>query len=177
MSDASESNERNEENVRFLDVRPILEAGGSPFPVIMAEVEKLEPGEALRLRAPFEPVPLYSVMGGRGFVRSPRQLTGEDGTAYWEVLFSPLEEAADFAGGADEDDDGPMELDVRGLDPPEPMERVLATLEGLRYDDVLLVRHHREPQPLYPILAERGYSHRAEEDGSGEWRIRIWRNR
>ena len=42
-----------------LDVRPTLRAGGEPFAQIMQAVASLEPGQALRLLATFEPVPLY----------------------------------------------------------------------------------------------------------------------
>ena len=48
------------------DVRPELRAGGEPFPRIMQAVASLEPGQALRLLATFEPIPLYAVLGRKG---------------------------------------------------------------------------------------------------------------
>jgi TusA-related sulfurtransferase len=59
-------------------------------------------------------------------------------------------------------------LDARGLEPPEPMEKVLQTLALLRPGQTIRMLLHREPFPLYPILAERGYRHdtRMEADGS-----------
>jgi uncharacterized protein (DUF2249 family) len=50
-----------------LDVRPILARGEEPFDTIMATVSQLEPGEPLELFTPFEPVPLFSVLGAQGF--------------------------------------------------------------------------------------------------------------
>ncbi len=54
--------------VTSLDVRALLAESNEPFDVIMAAVESLPPGGVLELTAPFEPVPLYKVLGGLGFV-------------------------------------------------------------------------------------------------------------
>ena len=59
-------------------------------------------------------------------------------------------------------------LDARGLEPPEPMEKVMQTLALLRPGQSIRLLLHREPFPLYAVLAERGYAHetRVEADGS-----------
>lgn len=59
-------------------------------------------------------------------------------------------------------------LDARGLEPPEPMEKVMQTLALLRPGQSIRLLLHREPFPLYAVLAERGYVHdtRMEADGS-----------
>ena len=59
-------------------------------------------------------------------------------------------------------------VDARGLEPPEPMERLMQALTLLRRDQSIRLLLHREPFPLYSILAERGYGHdtRMEADGS-----------
>lgn len=59
-------------------------------------------------------------------------------------------------------------VDARELEPPEPMEKVLRTLALLRPGQSIRLLLHREPFPLYPLLAERGYRHatRMEADGS-----------
>ncbi len=59
-------------------------------------------------------------------------------------------------------------VDARGLEPPEPMEKVLQTLDLLRPGQSIRLLLHREPFPLYPLLAERGYRHatRMQADGS-----------
>jgi uncharacterized protein (DUF2249 family) len=59
-------------------------------------------------------------------------------------------------------------VDARWLEPPEPMERVLQALAVLRPGQSIRLLLHREPFPLYPLLAERGYRHdtRLEADGS-----------
>lgn len=61
-------------------------------------------------------------------------------------------------------------VDGRWLEPPEPMERVLMALAMLRPGQTLRLLIHREPLPLYPILAEKGfeYATRPMEDGCFE---------
>ena len=50
-----------------------------------------------------------------------------------------------------------IELDVRGLQPPEPLERVLEALDRLGPDDRIIVKFDRRPVPLYRILERNGY--------------------
>ena len=59
-------------------------------------------------------------------------------------------------------------VDARGLEPPEPMEKVMQVLALLRPGLSIRMLLHREPFPLYAILAERGYRNetRMEADGS-----------
>ena len=61
------------------------------------------------------------------------------------------------------------ELDVRGLEPPAPMMRIMEALARAPREP-LRVRIHREPIPLYELLAERGFAWRTTplEDGSFE---------
>jgi len=61
------------------------------------------------------------------------------------------------------------ELDVRGLEPPAPMMRIMEALTRAP-DEPLRVRIHREPIPLYELLAERGFAWRTTplQDGSFE---------
>jgi hypothetical protein len=66
-----------------VDVRPILRAGGEPFAKIMEALDSLELTEGLRLLATFKPVPLFGMMGSRGFTHEARELDGGE----WEVLF------------------------------------------------------------------------------------------
>ena len=66
-------------------------------------------------------------------------------------------------------------LDVRGLDPPEPLLRVLEAAEALAPGDAIEVIHDRRPLLLYPQLEERGLVHDTDEPGPGVVRIRIRR--
>jgi uncharacterized protein (DUF2249 family) len=50
-----------------------------------------------------------------------------------------------------------IELDVCGLEPPEPMERVLDALSRLQPGQQIRMLIDREPRPLYRILDQNGY--------------------
>jgi uncharacterized protein (DUF2249 family) len=64
-------------------------------------------------------------------------------------------------------------VDARGLEPPEPMERVMQALSLLRPGQSSRLLLHREPFPLYPLLAERGYRHATTMEADGSYVILI----
>jgi len=65
-------------------------------------------------------------------------------------------------------------IDVSELEPPEPMERILARLQQLQSGQLLRVRHRREPFPLYPMLERAGYKHCCIPSGTESFLIYIW---
>ncbi len=52
----------------------------------------------------------------------------------------------------------PAALDLRGLDPPEPMLRILEVMEGKAPGPHVFLLA-REPRPLYPLLRAQGWRH------------------
>lgn len=68
----------------LLDVRPELEQGGEPFVRIMEAAEAIKPGGTLVIIAPFEPAPLYDVLGARGFSHETERVAVDE----WVVRFS-----------------------------------------------------------------------------------------
>ena len=66
-------------------------------------------------------------------------------------------------------------LDVRGLEPPQPLLRVLQEIDRLGPAAELEVRHDRRPILLYPRLDERGFLHETDEPEPGLVRIVIRR--
>lgn len=66
-------------------------------------------------------------------------------------------------------------LDVRGLEPPQPMVEILSKVPELGPGDVLVVEHFREPVPLYPHLEAAGCAHSIEKLGEGRFLLRVWR--
>jgi uncharacterized protein (DUF2249 family) len=143
-----------------VDVRPILRAGGEPFSVIMATLRRLGPGQGLRLYAPFKPVPLFDVMASKGFAHDETELGGGE----WEVRFTPAGPAPLPEPAASAPDrDWPtavVHLDVRDLDPPEPMVRILASIEQLAPGQTLSALLGREPVFLFRELTKRGHQWR-----------------
>ena len=164
-----------------LDVRDDLRMGREPFSRIMAAVALLRPSAVLRLRTTFEPVPLFSVLAKRGFEHHAEQRGADDWVAWFrhsdsskpvtEAAARPMLESRDSGseiGLAD------VILDVRGLEPPEPMVRTLEALEILPATRTLLHVNVRVPQLLLPILLERGFRFEIDETRVGEVRVRIW---
>lgn len=50
-----------------------------------------------------------------------------------------------------------IDIDVCGLEPPEPLERVLDALSRLRHGQCLRMLIDREPRPLYGILERNNF--------------------
>jgi uncharacterized protein (DUF2249 family) len=153
-----------------VDVRDDLRRGEEPFARIVAVAKSLGTADALVIRAPFEPVPLYDVLGRRGLAHWTKQRAPDD----WSVWFyhgasapAPIAPAPAPADGAT--------LDVRGLEPPLPMVRVLERLDALAPGDSLVVLHERRPLFLYPQLDDRGFHHDTDEPEPGLVRIVIRR--
>lgn len=67
-----------------------------------------------------------------------------------------------------------LALDVCGLQPPEPLERVLDTLSGMASDQRLRILIDREPRPLYAILERNGYAYEAHCRDDYLYEILIW---
>ncbi|HUG12229.1 MAG TPA: DUF2249 domain-containing protein [Opitutaceae bacterium] len=66
-------------------------------------------------------------------------------------------------------------IDVRGLEPPEPMTRILLALEKLTSGSELRAITERRPVLLYPELQMRGARFASEELGDGSWLTTIVR--
>ncbi|MDE2150558.1 MAG: DUF2249 domain-containing protein [Gammaproteobacteria bacterium] len=164
-----------------LDVREELRRGGEPLARILHAVGQLKPGQALRLLVTFEPLPLYAVLGRKGFSHQAHKI----GTSDWEVLFSPGAAAPPKQSAAAPDrrvvsatDGWPApsaRLDNRGLEPPQPMVRILEALEQLDPGAVLEAINEREPVFLYPELEQRGAQIHTERCADGSVRLLIRR--
>lgn len=161
--------------IHTIDVREDLRCGRSPFAKIQRALDEVGPGESLRLLVPFEPVPLFQVAAGKGLGHSSRQ-TAE---GHWEVLFSrgamsksrpdppPLEQTA-----CDSQETGNgeiMDVDARGLEPPEPMVRILEALAHLAAGAKLRAHTDRRPVHLYSHLENRGFLGESEEQKDGSF--------
>ncbi len=146
-----------------LDVRPILARGEEPFSHIQQCVDGLGADQTLLLKAPFEPTPLYLFMRQRGYREQARQLV----SGLWEILFTP-------AGAVLPE--SVLELDLRDLEPPEPMQRALEAATSLGRREVLTIHTRFRPVHLLDRLDEMGFIHDSEECGPDHWETQIWRS-
>lgn len=176
-----------EKSIIDIDVRPDLRRGEEPFSKIMAARRQVPPGGVLRLCATFEPVPLYAVLGKQGMEHWTERFADDD----WRVWFytppaepetpaapgatpaaDPAQPATPATPNADPEDDVVI-LDVRGLEPPEPMMRTFEALERLPPGKTLIQLNLRVPQFLLPQLAARGFTYEVREQSQDLVRLFI----
>lgn len=149
-----------------LDVRDILKRGEQPLDLILQTAETIEDGHVLHLRAPFEPIPLYRVMGQRGFEYHSTMFDTDDwSTWFWRRDAPPLDRPTPVTGRRASID--PEVVDLRSLAPPEPILRILELID--RTDTAFRVALPVFPAPLIAILDGYGWGVTVEaelEDGA-----------
>ena len=176
-------------DIVILDVREEIAQGREPFAKIMGTVAQLRPDQKLQLIAPFEPLPLFSVLAKKGYSHAGKQLESGD----WEVLFtrntgqashvpSERDGTSVKTSGARSADTGRREacaayidVDARGLEPPQPMVKILEALATLPTDAGLRAHTDRRPMHLYAHLEERGFTSETTEQGDGSFLTHIRR--
>jgi uncharacterized protein (DUF2249 family) len=170
-----------------LDVRDDIRQGREPLARIMTAARALAAEEALVVRAPFEPRPLYAVLGRRGLTHWTECLAPDDWRVWFHRAAAPAAAAAGVsaatvtaapagpAASTAVTADAVATLDVRGLEPPLPMVRVLERLDTLAPGGSLTVLHERRPMFLYLQLDARGFHHETDEPAPGLVRIVIRR--
>jgi hypothetical protein len=186
-----------------VDVRDDLRAGREPFSKIMAAMSTLAPREVLHLRTTFEPLPLYTVMEKRRFLHEA-EIHADDDWSVWfwrndgdrdapgvrstqattdlgaprrgnsmpEPPKGNAESAADLSVSPRPNE---IWLDVRGLEPPEPLVQTLAALDVLPEGATFVQINARVPQFLLPMIAERGFACEIDDSGGDRVLVRIWR--
>lgn len=165
-----------------LDVREEFRSGQSPCDKVHSAINNVASGETLRLLVPFQPVPLFKIAERIGLThRATAQANGD-----WEVCFSrdaaaPAPEAtrppASSCGcGCHEETAGEVvEVDARGLQPPQPMVKILETLESLPARTAMKARTDRRPVHLYGFLTDRGFIGESVEQPDGSFITHIRR--
>jgi uncharacterized protein (DUF2249 family) len=161
-----------------LDVREDIRKGREPFGKIMQVVNALKDDEQLRLLAPFEPAPLYAVLAQRGYDHQSKATPEGD----FEVLFTrgsdestrpevsaarsqtPSSQPSRACSGIPVN-----EVDARGLEPPQPLVKILEALAALPEGARLRARTDRRPMHLHAQLEERGFLGESEEQPDGSF--------
>lgn len=68
-----------------------------------------------------------------------------------------------------------IHIDVRGMPPPQPMVTILSLVRSIDDETAVIAHLDRDPQMLYPELAELGWAAQTIEGEPGEVRIRLTR--
>jgi uncharacterized protein (DUF2249 family) len=157
------------DRITELDVRPQLAAGDDPFKIIIAATRELPAGQILELIASFEPAPIIRVLQKQGWASWLRWEGEACHVAFWYAkqkqadggtgVVVPSERLEKLAAG--------WVIDVRGLEPPQPMVYVLRTLEDAELVLPLTIKHQRVPSVLFSHLEDTDYkwSTKEHEDG------------
>lgn len=158
------------------DVREDLRAGREPFHRIMDAARATPDGGLLKVRATFEPAPLYAVLAKQRFSHVAERIADDDWCVWFHREGASTAAATpapiDVPAGAPPDD-GVVVLDVRGLEPPEPMERTLEALASLPRGATLVQINVRVPRFLIPKLEERGFTYEVHEQSKDVVRVFI----
>ncbi|CAH1208702.1 hypothetical protein PAECIP111893_02872 [Paenibacillus plantiphilus] len=193
--------ERQHAKIIELDVRPHLRNKLEPFQLIMETVKKLEADDIFVLHATFKPSPLLGMLKLRGFAgqsvqsgkehwittfvskKNKRWLheTVDDDT--WSD--APVEASAEEASSEEDASSdisttatantSPLliELDNRGLEPPQPMIRTLAALERIHPEGEVVIHNDRVPVFLIEELNSLGCAYSVEEQPDGTAKVSI----
>ncbi len=165
-----------------LDVRDEIASGNDPFAIIMDAIKKVPEGNTLKLINVFEPIPLINKLNKKGwesFVDSSHD--GMIITYFKKNVDMDIDVETRYATKDTFDKvkafygDKIVEIDVRGLEMPEPMVQTLSNAEGLKEGFALYVNHKKVPQYLIPELEDRGLKFLINEIEEGNVKLLIFR--
>lgn len=173
-----------------LDVREQLRNKLEPFQLIMDAVKTLGPDDIFVLHATFKPTPLLGFLKMKGYVG--KSVQEQDDKEHWITTFVSKKnkqwlDESDEENGAksdaprrersltDREDKGRkvIELDNRGLEPPQPMIRTLAALERSRPGDLVKIHNDRVPVFLIEELNNLECTYSVEEQPDGSAKVTI----
>ena len=171
----------SKDKVIELDVRPLIASGRDPLNVIMQKLKTVKQGEVLKIINSFEPTPLILMLRKKGYDTYVDRVDDQQVDTYFFKPHVEIEEKA--IGITLEDWDEAIQrfgskikaIDVRELEMPGPMHKILESLEILEDDTALYVYHKRIPVYLLPELVERGFEYRFREIKESEVHLLIWK--
>jgi len=178
-----------EENIRSFDVRPLLAAGNDPLKAIMQQYSELQGGSILRIVNSFIPYPLIKLLEKKKaqcftaavsaaeyhtwFLKPAEEntlQTAAAGNVFVETEQSFATVCSNFSG------DQISEIDVRQLEMPGPMERILQYLEQQSDGQALYVYHKRVPVYLLEELADKAWHIHILTYSATDTRLLIFKN-
>lgn len=153
-----------------LDVREELRQKNDPFQTIMTAVKTLKPDDLFILHATLKPTPLLGLMKLKGYTNKVERISSD----YWIVSFVHKSHGALLKQGEQNEDEAEtdedavparlpgepaqtIQLDNRGLEPPQPMVRTLAALRKAAPGDTVIIHNDRVPAFLLEEIKGMGY--------------------
>ena len=141
--------------IHFVDAAALLGKGIDPLDTVLKALEGSPVGSVLRIDAPFRPEPLIALLGRRG-----RNVTVQARGAMHGLLVAEADAQL---------------LDLRELEAPEPMERLLLAAADLEPGQRVIAQTPRVPQLLLPRLANDGVSFAVRKESDGTGLLLLWR--
>lgn len=173
----------NATNTIELDVRPVIDAGTDPLNLILETIKTIRPGQALKITNTFEPAPLITLLGKKGFQSHTIVVADSLIETYFyktNAGNAPVEipvvqqQGGDWQTLLDQYADDLLYLDVRQLEMPLPMTTILEAVDNLQPGKALFIYHKRIPVFLLPELADRNLDYRIKELVNGEVHMVIY---
>lgn len=147
--------------VTDLDVRELVARGLQPLPLILELADGLPPGRVLHIRSPFQPSPLYGVLGQRGFAHRFARFAEDDWSSWFWRADQPPRRAPEVAVSHKPPPDGVT--DLRWLSAPEPLLWVMQWVSAPTAPS-LRVMLPFFPTPLPMLVDEAGWQVRLESE-------------
>ncbi len=166
------------------DVRSILAGGEDPLKQIQEKVRNLKAGEVLKIINTFEPVPLIKLLEKKSY----KSYVEHKNSSLVETYFyksdktSEAIEEPSISSSSDWNEILAMfenklrKIDVRDLEMPQPMLKILGELDNLPSGEALYVHHKRIPVYLLPELKDRNFDFRVKEISDNEVFLLIFRS-
>lgn len=175
-----------------LDVREQLRNKLEPFQLIMDTLKTVEQDDIFVLHATFKPTPLIGLLKMRGFAGKAEMLEKEhwvatfvnkknkawleqqpEGAAEAKAQESRPDISSDAQNCSEEPKQAIIELDNRGLEPPQPMVRTLAAIGRSKPGGEVHIHNDRVPVFLIEELNSLGCTYTVEEQPDGSAKVKI----
>ena len=154
-----------------LDLREELRAGVPPLARINDAADHLSPGGVLHLRTPFQPRPLFALLGQRGFLHHSQPFAEDDWSSWFWRADTPPERRVALDAPVPSPQSPGDALDLRLRPAPEPL---LIILERIgRHPEPFDVLLPFDPDMLRTFLAAQGWTATLVEAGTDGVRLRI----
>ncbi len=160
---------------KILDVRPI--PGRLKHTRIFERWRGLPVGEYFLLLNDHDPVPLRYQFAAEfpGAFAWEYLMSGPDEFVVKITRLTNPGESGESAEGSGAEGKDVVEVDARGLEPPEPLMRILGALESLSLNQRLRAITDREPCHLFGEAENRGFNHETSQQADGSWVTLLFR--
>jgi uncharacterized protein (DUF2249 family) len=146
----------------FLDIRPLTAKGLDPFQMVIRSTTELKPGQHLHLLLNDQPEIFSCALGRMGYEGFSEIKNGT-----WNAYFRKGK--VSFPGPC------VVELDVRGLEPPLPLLKVLESLPSVSEGGGLKVFYPNRPDSLADKLRTHGFEVEWEEAEGASYVLQVWK--